>query len=75
MLKDTISCCTVFVQANSPCVTILLTIDTIDTVHSHTRAIAPVLLHKAIPIKRFVSHRSPSREGGSVGRAKKKGMN
>ena len=27
---------------------------------------------KAIPIKCFVSHRSPSREGGSVGRAKKK---
>ena len=30
---------------------------------------------KAIPIKCFVSHRPPSREGGSVGRAKKKGMN
>ena len=29
---------------------------------------------KAIPIKCFVSHRSSSREGGSVGRAKKKGM-
>ena len=27
---------------------------------------------KAIPIKCFVSHRPPSREGGSVGRAKKK---
>ena len=27
--------------------------------------------HKAIPIKCFVSHRPPSREGGSVGRAKK----
>ena len=26
----------------------------------------------AIPIKCFVSHRPPSREGGSVGRAKKK---
>ena len=26
----------------------------------------------AIPIKYFVSHRPPSREGGSVGRAKKK---
>ena len=25
---------------------------------------------KAIPIKCFVSHRPPSREGGSVGRAK-----
>ena len=30
---------------------------------------------KAIPIKCFVSHRPPSREGGSVGRAKKKKMN
>ena len=29
----------------------------------------------AIPIKCFVSHRPPSREGGSVGRAKKKKMN
>ena len=29
---------------------------------------------KAIPIRCFVSHRPPSREGGSVGRAKK-GMN
>ena len=28
--------------------------------------------HKAIPIKCFVSHRPPSREGGSVGRGKKK---
>ena len=27
---------------------------------------------KAMPIKCFVSHRPPSREGGSVGRAKKK---
>ena len=27
---------------------------------------------KAIPIKCFVSHRAPSREGGSVGRAKKR---
>ena len=27
---------------------------------------------KAIPIKCFVSHRPPSREGGSVGRTKKK---
>ena len=27
---------------------------------------------KAIPIKCFVSHRPPSREGGSVGRAKEK---
>ena len=27
---------------------------------------------KAIPIKCFVSRRPPSREGGSVGRAKKK---
>ena len=27
---------------------------------------------QAIPIKCFVSHRPPSREGGSVGRAKKK---
>ena len=27
---------------------------------------------KAIPIKCLVSHRPPSREGGSVGRAKKK---
>ena len=27
---------------------------------------------EAIPIKCFVSHRPPSREGGSVGRAKKK---
>ena len=31
---------------------------------------------KVIPIKCFVSHRPPSREGGSVGWAKKqKGMN
>ena len=29
----------------------------------------------AIPIKCFVSHRPPSREGGSVGRAKKKKKN
>ena len=29
-------------------------------------------VYKAIPIKCFVSHRPPSREGGSVGRAKKK---
>ena len=28
--------------------------------------------YQAIPIKCFVSHRPPSREGGSVGRAKKK---
>ena len=28
--------------------------------------------HKAIPIKCFVSHRPPSREDGSVDRAKKK---
>ena len=28
--------------------------------------------NKAIPIKCFVSHRPPSREGGSVGRAKKR---
>ena len=28
-------------------------------------------IDKAIPIKCFVSHRPPSREGGSVGRAKK----
>ena len=28
--------------------------------------------YKAIPIKCYVSHRPPSREGGSVGRAKKK---
>ena len=32
----------------------------------------PLMHHKAIPIKCFVSHRRPSREGGSVGRAKKK---
>ena len=31
-----------------------------------------MFLYKAIPIKCFVSHRPPSREGGSVGRAKKK---
>ena len=31
-----------------------------------------MVIHKAIPIKCFVSHRPPSREGGSVGRAKKK---
>ena len=30
---------------------------------------------EAIPRKCFVSHRPPSREGGSVGRAKKKRMN
>ena len=30
---------------------------------------------KAIPIKCFVSYRPPSREGGSVVRAKKEGMN
>ena len=30
------------------------------------------IICKAIPIKCFVSHRPPSREGGSVGRAKKK---
>ena len=29
-------------------------------------------VYQAIPIKCFVSHRPPSREGGSVGRAKKK---
>ena len=29
-------------------------------------------ISKAIPIKCFVSHRPPSREGGSVGRTKKK---
>ena len=36
-----------------------------------------LVLHatKPIPIKCFVSHRPPSREGGSVGRAKKEGMN
>ena len=28
--------------------------------------------NKAIPIKCFISHRPPYREGGSVGRAKKK---
>ena len=31
-----------------------------------------LIICKAIPIKCFVSHRPPSREGGSVGRAKKK---
>ena len=31
-----------------------------------------LITRKAIPIKCFVSHRPPSREGGSVGRAKKK---
>ena len=31
-----------------------------------------VTVCKAIPIKCFVSHRPPFREGGSVGRAKKK---
>ena len=36
-----------------------------------------LVLHatKAIRIKCFVSHRPPSREGGSVSRAKKEGMN
>ena len=36
------------------------------------RASNYILSIKAIPIKCFVSHRPPSREGGSVGRAKKK---
>ena len=39
------------------------------------RVVSHFFLVKAIPIKGFVSHRPPSREGGSVGRAKKKRMN
>ena len=35
-------------------------------------AVVDRTIDKAIPIKCFVSHRSPSREGGSVGRSKKK---
>ena len=32
----------------------------------------PGAINKAIPLKCFVSHRPPSREGGSVGGAKKR---
>ena len=35
-------------------------------------AIEISIIDQAIPIKCFVSHRPPSRGGGSVGRAKKK---
>ena len=38
-------------------------------------AIEISIIDQAIPIKCFVSHRPPSRGGGSVGRAKKKRMN
>ena len=38
----------------------------------NARQILFFFLYKAIPIKCFVSHRPPSRKGGSVGRAKKK---
>ena len=46
-----------------------------ETIHlkkQGTRNLPVVNVNKAIPIKCFVSHRPPSREGGSVGRAKKK---
>ena len=41
------------------------------TLHSYLSR-CTVYPYWAIPIKCFVSHRPPSREGGSVGRAKKK---
>ena len=44
-------------------------------VYRRVESLCKSLTAKAIPIKCFVSHRPPSREGGSVGRAKKKRTN